>query len=65
MCQVYYYPVFLSSPRYVEFFAGNGFNAVVQKLASQFETAECSIDDGSLSVYAGRWNIEYICLEAD
>ncbi len=38
---------------------------VVQKPARQLESSQCSVDDGSLSVYAGQRNIEYICLEAD
>jgi hypothetical protein len=57
--------VFLSSTRFVGFFARKGFNVVVQKPNEQLFSAQCAIDDGSLSVYAGQENIEYICLEAD
>ncbi len=57
--------VFLSTPRYVGHFAELGFNVVVQKASAKIPTAECSIDDGSLSVYAAQQQIQYICLEAD
>jgi hypothetical protein len=57
--------IFLSTPRFVGYFAGNNFNVVVQKPYSQLFTDRCDVDDGSLSVYAGQQNIEYICLEAD
>jgi hypothetical protein len=57
--------LFLSSPRFLGFFAENGFNAVVQKPAQQLQTDVCAVDDGSLSVFAGQRNIEYIALEAD
>jgi hypothetical protein len=57
--------IFLSSPRHVGFFAENNFNVVVQKSAGQLESSQCAVDDGSLSVYAGRHGIQYICLEAD
>lgn len=57
--------IILSSPRYLGFFAENNFNVVVQKSARQIESSQCAVDDGSLSVYAGQSDIEYICLEAD
>lgn len=57
--------IFLSTTRYVGYFAGESFNVVVQKPFSQLFTDNCGVDDGSLSVYAGQRNIEYICLEAD
>jgi hypothetical protein len=57
--------VFLSSPAYLGFFAVRGFNVVVQKSASKLQTRQCSVDDGSLSVYSSQNNISYICLEAD
>jgi hypothetical protein len=57
--------VFLSSPAYMGFFAERGFNVVVQKAASKLQTRQCSVDDGSLSVYSSQNNISYICLEAD
>ena len=28
-------------------------------------STRCTVDDGSLSVYAAQNNLEYICLEAD
>jgi hypothetical protein len=57
--------VFLSSPAHLGFFADRGFNVVVQKAASKLQTRQCSVDDGSLSVYSSLNNITYICLEAD
>lgn len=57
--------VFLSSPTYLSFFAERGFNVVVQKAASKLQTRQCSVDDGSLSIYSAQNNISYICLEAD
>jgi hypothetical protein len=57
--------VFLSSPAYIGFFAERGFNVVVQKAASKLQTRQCSVDDGSLSIYSALNNISYICLEAD
>lgn len=57
--------IFLSTTRYLGYFAGESFNVVVQKPSSQLFTDNCGVDDGSLSVYAGQQNIEYICLEAD
>jgi hypothetical protein len=57
--------VFLSSPTYIGFFAERGFNVVVQKAASKLQTRQCTIDDGSLSIYSAQNNISYICLEAD
>jgi hypothetical protein len=57
--------IFLSSPRFLGFFAENNFNVVIQKSAYQLQSSVCSIDDGSLSVFAGQRDIEYICLEAD
>jgi hypothetical protein len=57
--------IILSSLRYLGFFAENNFNVVVQKSARQIESSYCSVDDGSLSVYAGQNDIEYICLESD
>ena len=57
--------IFLSSPTYIGFFAERGFNVVVQKAASKLQTRQCSVDDGSLSIYSAQNNISYICLEAD
>jgi hypothetical protein len=57
--------IFLSTPRFVSYFAENNFNVVVQKPFSQLFTDRCGVDDGSLSVYAAQQNIEYVCLEAD
>lgn len=57
--------VFLATPRHVGFFADAGFNVVLQKPGDKLVSDQCSIDDGSLSVYAGQKNIEYVCLEAD
>ncbi|HEX8249335.1 MAG TPA: hypothetical protein VF599_14250 [Pyrinomonadaceae bacterium] len=57
--------IFLSAPTYLGFFAERGFNVVVQKAASKLQTRQCSVDDGSLSVYSSLNNISYICLEAD
>ena len=57
--------VFLSMPKYVSHFAERGFNVVIQKSAAKLQSKQCSIDDGSLSVYSAQSNISYICLEAD
>ena len=57
--------VFLSTPAFIGFFAEKGFNVVVQKSAARLQSQKCSVDDGSLSVFAGQQNIPYINLEAD
>lgn len=57
--------VFLSTPAYLGFFAERGFNVVVQKAAAKLQSRQCTVDDGSLSVYSSQNNISYICLEAD
>ncbi len=57
--------IFLSTPKYVGYFAERGFNVVVQKSAAKLQSQKCSVDDGSLSVFSARQNISYICLEAD
>lgn len=57
--------VFLSGPELVGYFAGRGFNAVVQKSSSLLNSKKCSVDDGSLSVYSAMNSVPYICLEAD
>lgn len=57
--------VFLSTPNLINHFAERGFNIVIQKSLSRLQTKQCSVDDGSLSVFAARENISYINLEAD
>lgn len=57
--------IFLSTPRYVGYFAELGFNVVVQKASAKLPTAQCAVDDGSLSIYAAQNKIQYINLEAD
>lgn len=57
--------IFLSSPAHLGYFAEKGFNVVVQKAPSKLQSKQCTIDDGSLSVYSGQKSIPYICLEAD
>lgn len=57
--------VFVSTPALMDFFASQGFNVVVQKPAAKLQNKICSVDDGSLSVFAGLKNIPYINLEAD
>jgi hypothetical protein len=57
--------VILSTTKYLGDFAERGFNTVVQKPVVELWDKKCSVDDGSLSVYAAQQNIEYICLEAD
>lgn len=57
--------VFLSTTRYLSHFAASGFNVVAQKASARFPTAECTVDDGSLSIYSAQNEIQYICLEAD
>ena len=57
--------VFLSTPFYIGHFARSGFNVVVQKAAARLQSKQCTVDDGSLSVYAAQNDFQYICLEAD
>ena len=57
--------IFLSSPQHIGYFAEKGFNVVVQKSAMRLQSKQCTLDDGSLSVYSGQTSIPYICLEAD
>jgi hypothetical protein len=57
--------IFLSTPAYIGYFAEKGFNVVVQKPAARLESKQCSVDDGSLSVFSAQANVPYICLEAD
>lgn len=57
--------ILLSTPRFLGFFAGQGFNVVVQKPAEALRERDCATDDGSLSVYAAQHDIQYINLEAD
>lgn len=57
--------VFLSTPQHIGYFAEKGFNVVVQKPASKLQSKQCTIDDGSLSVYSSQTAVSYICLEAD
>lgn len=57
--------VYLSTPLLINHFAEKGFNVVIQKSPARLQTKQCSVDDGSLSVFAARENIPYINLEAD
>jgi hypothetical protein len=57
--------IFLSTPQHIGYFAEKGFNVVVQKPASRLQSKQCTIDDGSLSVYSAQTSVPYICLEAD
>lgn len=57
--------VIVSKPTLVGYFAERGFNVVVQKPMAGLEDKRCSVDDGSMSVYAGQVSTLYICLEAD
>jgi hypothetical protein len=57
--------VFLSTPAHIGYFAEKGFNVVVQKPAARLQSKQCTVDDGSLSVYSGQTSVPYICLEAD
>lgn len=57
--------IFLSTPLYIGYFAEKGFNVVVQKSASKLQSKQCTVDDGSMSVYSAQAAIQYICLEAD
>jgi hypothetical protein len=57
--------ILLSTPAFINFFAAKGFNVVVQKSGAKLQTQDCAVDDGSLSIYAGQRNIQYINLEAD
>lgn len=57
--------IFMTTPKYLGYFAELGFNVVIQKPAIKLFTTNCRIDDGSLSVYSGQNLIPYICLEAD
>jgi nucleotide-binding universal stress UspA family protein len=55
----------VTDPSLVNAFAGRGFNVVLQKTAAQLRDGKCSMDDGSLSVYAAFNDIPYVNLEAD
>lgn len=57
--------VIVTEARFVGFFAARGFNVVLQKPAAQLRDSDCSVDDGSLSVYAAFKNTPYLNLEAD
>jgi hypothetical protein len=57
--------VILSAPQLLGGFAERGFNVVLQKPAAELQDKRCSVDDGSLSVYAALQNIPYVNLEAD
>ncbi len=57
--------IFLSTPAHIGYFAEKGFNVVVQKPAAKLQSKQCTVDDGSLSVYSGQSGVPYICLEAD
>ncbi len=57
--------IFLSSLTHLGYFAEKGFNVVVQKPAARLQSKQCTVDDGSLSVYAAQMSVSYICLEAD
>jgi len=57
--------IFLSTPAYIGYFAEKGFNVVVQKPAARLQSKQCTVDDGSLSVYSAHSSVPYICLEAD
>jgi hypothetical protein len=57
--------IFLSTPAQIGYFAERGFNVVVQKPAAKLQTKQCTVDDGSMSVYSALSSIPYICLEAD
>lgn len=57
--------IFLSTPAYVGYFAEKGFNIVVQKSVVRLQSKKCTVDDGSLSIFAARESIPYINLEAD
>lgn len=57
--------IFVSSPKYISYFAEKGFNVVVQKNANKLRSEKCSVDDGSFSVFSAQNNIQYICLEAN
>ena len=57
--------IFLTDPAKIGYFATKGFNVVLQKSGDDLRSKACTVDDGSLSVYAAQNNIDYICLEAD
>jgi hypothetical protein len=57
--------LFLSKPTYLNYFAAKSFHLVLQKPAKELNDKSCEVDDGSLSVYFGQRNIEYINVEAD
>ncbi|HEX8499722.1 MAG TPA: hypothetical protein VF659_03955 [Pyrinomonadaceae bacterium] len=57
--------VLVTEPRLVSHFAARGFNVVLQRPPAQLRDGKCSVDDGSLSVYAAFGDIPYVNLEAD
>lgn len=57
--------IYLTTPKYLGYFAELGFNVIVQKASTRLQEKNCRVDDGSLSVYSGQNSIQYINLEAD
>jgi hypothetical protein len=57
--------IFLSSPTHIGHFATRGFNVVVQKPKLRLQSTQCSVDDGSMSIYTAFNDLPYVCLEAD
>ena len=57
--------IIVTEPRLLGPFAARGFNVIVQKPAAQLRAPVCTMDDGSLSVYAAFNNIPYVNLEVD
>ena len=57
--------IFLSTTAQIGYFAEKGFNVVVQKSAPKLQSKQCTVDDGSMSVYSAQIAVPYICLEAD
>lgn len=57
--------IFLTDPAKLGYFAAKGFNVILQKNGDDLRSNACTIDDGSLSVYAAQNGIDYICLESD
>ncbi len=55
--------VYLTRPADLGHFAAKGFNVVLQR--PSVESARCSVDDGSFSIFAAKSDINYICLESD
>lgn len=57
--------VFVTNSKLFTAFMERGFHVVIQAVPAKLAWKDCSVDDGSLSVYSGKNGIPYVNLEAD